>query len=556
MVVGVAMIEAVDDECLAVGKLVENLCAFRNRHVSGVGGYIHFFGQVGIFAAALGQALQFGFGLGHVLVDVAPAHEVSLTQGLAGKLKGTLIDDSFEESRLAGGIFCHEGRHLVGRKGTVEDGLQIRSCCCRSIKLVDGLCCHEINIGQTHVLPVDAIVVGRGNVAIHPLVAQFAEIESSGVAEHLRHLHNVVVLSVLVLCIRCTVGSLSPAVRHTGDVATHIVDIVVVEQRGQRSVHTAARLVGVLVGHLMAYAPSVEYTSTSFRERNLPETLTTCCHIVLAELREVVLELTQRVAALVDDVETLLLGNLIHLGRSQVGILRTTETVATQAVASSIESQTGTEGFDKSLAHTFSGAGDAALVGPVAVVLSLFQVGEQLFVDNIAVGTRQVEVLRCVGFETSRHIAPSLDEVVVDHGAQGECLAQQLSHIGIVLHIAIFADALDGQVGTLDALVELGVGIVVGVHLSVTSRCVVVGKSVLVFKTFLVGRCDDPFHIAVDAVVGKESTTIGIGLAKRNVDGHDLSLGKRVDGEYRRFVERRDGWCVHVAGCYDTRERE
>ena len=101
-----------------------------------------------------------------------------------------------------------------------------------------------------------------------------------------------------------------------------------------------------------------------------------------------------------------------------------------------------------------------------------------------------------------------------------------MCHVGIVLDVTIVAESLNGEVGALNALVELCIGIVGGVHLSVGVERVVVPKALLVGQAVVVGRRVTPFHIGVDAVVGQEASAIGIGFAKRHVDRHDFSFSQ------------------------------
>ena len=151
---------------------------------------------------------------------------------------------------------------------------------------------------------------------------------------------------------------------------------------------------------------------------------------------------------------------LKHLGRSQIGILRQTIAVATQTVTTGIESQTSTQTLNEVLVYTLCGLGDSVLVSPVAVILSLLKVGQQLLVDNVAVSAGQIHIIRVVWLETSWNITPGLQQVVVDDGTQCESLAQQMTHVGIVLDVTVLADTLDGKVCALDTFVELSVGVV------------------------------------------------------------------------------------------------
>ena len=234
-----------------------------------------------------------------------------------------------------------------------------------------------------------------------------------------------------------------------------------------------------------------------------------------------------------NDFLTFLTGNLVHLGRCQVGILGETIAVATQAIATGIEGKAGTQTLHEVLVDALRGLGDLVLVGPVAIVLGFLEVGQKLLVDDIAIGAWQVGVVRVVGLEACRNIAPGLDEVVVDDSTQRERFAQQLCHVAIVLNVTIGTQSLNGEVGALNALIELCIGIVGGVHLSVGIECVVVPQALLVGETVVVGRRVTPFHIGVDAVVGQEASTVGVGLAKRHMNGHHFCFGQRIGSEDR-----------------------
>ena len=121
----------------------------------------------------------------------------------------------------------------------------------------------------------------------------------------------------------------------------------------------------------MLQTPCVEHTATTGREWNLPKAFATSCYIILTELNEVLLKRTQLAAAMGNHLFALLLGNLVHLLRSQLGILRQAIAIATQTVTTCIESQTGTQGLNKVLVYTLGSLGDSILLSPVAIVLSL-----------------------------------------------------------------------------------------------------------------------------------------------------------------------------------------
>ena len=290
----------------------------------------------------------------------------------------------------------------------------------------------------------------------------------------------------------------------------------------------------------MLDAEGVEHTSASVRERNLPKAFAACRDIVLTEFDKVLLKRSKFVATRVDDVLALFLGDGVHLLRRELRVIASAEAVAAQAIATSDEGDAGAQTLDKALAHALCRLGDGILVGPVAVVLSLFEVAEQLDVDAVAVGAWQIDIIGVVGFEACGHVAPGLGQVEIEHGTQGESLAEELPHVGVVLDVAILAYALDGKVGTLDAFVEFGVGVVVGVHLRIVGRRVVVVERLFLIagvfcRWYGTGAC---LYVGVHAVVGQEAAAVGVGLAEGDTDRHHLALGQTIDREGRLLVER------------------
>ena len=212
---------------------------------------------------------------------------------------------------------------------------------------------------------------------------------------------------------------------------------------------------------------SINYTTTTRSKWDFPQRLTTCSYIVLAKLLEVLFEATKSVAMLVDDVDTLLLSNSIHLVRCQFWILALAIAIATKAIATSIESDTSTKTLNETLAYTLCALCDNILVWPIAVVFCFLKVSEQYLIYRVTVATWHIYIVCIVWLQTCRNITPSLDKVVVDESTQCQSLTKELSHITVVLNIAILADALDSEVCTLDTLVEHSIGIIIGVHLTV-----------------------------------------------------------------------------------------
>ena len=200
---------------------------------------------------------------------------------------------------MAGGVLRFQCADICSGQCSAQHGLHVLPCCVRTVDLVHSLCSHEIDVSQTHVLEVHTVVVGTGDDAVHPLVAQFTEVPLVDGAE---------------LLVRLSVNQLlAPIVRNASDVTADVIGIIVIEQEWGRSVHTALCLLCVLVFGVVLNTPSVEYTSTTCRERNFPDALTTSGDDVLTEVLEVLLEAAQSVAALLDDFDTLLLGNGVHL---------------------------------------------------------------------------------------------------------------------------------------------------------------------------------------------------------------------------------------------------
>ena len=164
---------------------------------------------------------------------------------------------------------------------------------------------------------------------------------------------------------------LAPVVGHAGDVTTYVVHVVVVKERRQRTVHTALSLLRVLVLGIVLHAEGVEHAATAVAEGNLEDRLTTGLDDVLAEVGEVLLEAAQRVATLVDDAQALVLGNLIHVGLRQFGVVAQAYTISTLAVATGIEGDAGTQTLDEGLAHALHALRYSRAVGPCAVAFSL-----------------------------------------------------------------------------------------------------------------------------------------------------------------------------------------
>lgn len=183
---------------------------------------------------------------------------------------------------------------------------------------------------------------------------------------------------------------------------------------------------------------------------------------------------------LVDDVDTLLLSNSIHLVRCQLRILALAIAIATKTVATCIESDTSAETLNEALAYSLCALCDNILVWPVAVVFCFLKVSEQYLIYRVTIATWHIYIVSIVWLQTCRNITPSLDKVVVDESTQCQSLTKKLCHIAVVLDIAILANALDSKVCTLDTLVKHSIGIIIGIHLTVGSQCVVCPKAVFI----------------------------------------------------------------------------
>ena len=104
------------------------------------------------------------------------------------------------------------------------------------------------------------------------------------------------------------------------------------------------------------------------------------------------------------------------------------------------------------------GARDA-LPGPRHQPCGLFEVGEQLFPDHVAVRASGIEALVRKRLEPGRNVAPDAHQLVIDPGTQEERLAQQVSQVGVVLRVAVGAQPFDAVVGPFDGDHGVGEGV-------------------------------------------------------------------------------------------------
>ena len=197
----------------------------------------------------------------------------------------------------------------------------------------------------------------------------------------------------------------------------------------------------------------------------------------------------------------------------------------------------GIQAFCEDLADAVTAAGCGSLVGIRQIIDGLVQVAENLLEDDLAAALGQIGGLGSDGLETGRNIAPGLAEVVVDHSAQGQGLAQQVSHIGIRFYIAVFAQTFNCEVGTLYGCVHKGIAALGFIKLSVGRKAVVYADVALALVSAgVIGVV--PLYIGVVSVPGKETVTIGFINAE--------SLGNTKDCTFCQVIVGKD--CLGVVG--------
>ena len=211
--------------------------------------------------------------------------------------------------------------------------------------------------------------------------------------------------------------------------------------------------------------------------------------------------------------------------------------VRTLGVTGSHQGDAGVQALGEQLVHAVRPGSRGGGAGIRDVRDGLFEVRKQLLEDHVAAFLGLVDGLAGGRIETGRDITPGADEVVVDHRPEREGLAQEVRHVLVRLGVAVFADALDHEVGALDRLVHLGEGAVVQVQLRVVGQLRIARDLV-----FLVGGLIGvvPLDIAVQADPGEVAAAIVVRLAEGLGDGEDGILREGVVGVNGRRVERGD----------------
>jgi len=178
-----------------------------------------------------------------------------------------------------------------------------------------------------------------------------------------------------------------------------------------------------------------------------------------------------------------------------------------------------------------------ALPGPRHQPCGLFEVGEQLFPDHVAVRPPGVEAFVRKRVEPGRDVAPDAHQLVVNPGAQEKRLAQQVGHVGVMFRIAVGAQPADAVVGPLDG--DCGVRESVA---EVVVRFAVFVDGVGRMGVVLGGRharrgTQMPFGVVVIAVVGPQTAVERVEV-DRFVNAHHGARGERRVGEDRLVGER------------------
>ena len=202
--------------------------------------------------------------------------------------------------------------------------------------------------------------------------------------------------------------------------------------------------------------------------------------------------------------------------------------VRTLGVTGSHQGDAGVQTLCEQLVHAVGPGRRSVGAGIRKVRDGLFEVRKQLLEDHVAAFLGLVDGLAGGGLETGRDITPGADEVIVDHRPEREGFAQEVRHVLVRLGVAVFADALDHEVGALDRLVHLGEGAVVQVQLVVVGQLRIARDLV-----FLVGGLIGvvPLDIAVQADPREETAAIVVRLAERLGDGEDGILRQGIVGK-------------------------
>ena len=458
-------------------------------------------------------------------LEQAPADQILLADLLAAEFEHALPVYSLEHGVLRADalkVFIHR---LVGLEGAVADLAQLRLGVGQVVQFVGGLGGHQQHVGIAHHDRLDAAVVARDDL-VHPFVAVFAAVPF---------------LDVLQL-----LPAAVPAEGHAGDVAAAVVPVVLVVERGKRADRAAGiRLAAVLIRRVVldgvVVHPLAAVVGKGDHEERLASGRDLALHHATPDLLERAFQ-THAGILLGDDllagverlrVEGAVAPRLPAFGEPAATVLpdiaRTDlPLVGTLRIPGGREAHAGQQSVGERLVDTGGESRFAGLVGPVNVIHGLLQIGDDLPVDDIAVALGLDDVARLAdGLETRRNVAPGLDEVVVIERAQHQRLAQQVTHPGIVLHVAVLAQAGDGQIRVLDggvgqgelaaALVELAVRIVVRRVIGVDQRLGVGG--------FVGRRAYVPLRVAVGPVVDQPAVAVGFVDAELAVNVHNGRLG-------------------------------
>ena len=177
----------------------------------------------------------------------------------------------------------------------------------------------------------------------------------------------------------------------------------------------------------------------------------------------------------------------------------------------------------------------------------LFQVAQDLLVDDIPAFLVRIDGLGSKGLETGGDVTPGLGQVIVNHRPERERFAEEIGHVRLFGHLAVFAKAFDDQIGTLDAHVHQREGPVGKIQLTVVGLAVIrcdIGFPV----TGLIGIV--PFDIRIETVPGQETTAVGVHFAEGLGDAENRSFRQRIVGIHGGRIEgrRRFGIQEFVAG--------
>ena len=261
--------------------------------------------------------------------------------------------------------------------------------------------------------------------------------------------------------------------------------------------------------------------------------------VVLEYFGEVVFE-DESAAFVLHDLAALVAGDGVGLLDRQFGIgaqLRGVQlAVEVVGVAARREGDAGAQRLGGGAVGAQHGARDA-LTGPRHQPCGLFEVGEQLFPDHVAVRPPGVEAFVRKRVEAGRNVAPDAHQFVVNPGAQEKRLAQQVGHVGVMLRIAVGAQSSDAVVGPLDGDHGIGEGVAeIVVRLAVFVDGV--GRMAVVLGRRHARRGTQmPFGVVVVAVIGPQTAVERVEV-DRLVDAHHGTCGERGVGEDRLVGER------------------